>query len=168
VRDLLMDNSTSFRSEQIKQLCEKWTVTRLFRTAYRASGNGIVERNHRTIKCMAERSGITPIEALFWYNITPRRSAEVSSAPYKSLFTYEWRHPEVNVLELNEPIGDNCDFNIGDAVCVKPPNCRCTSRWGRGSVTKINSKNNVEVNGMARHVLDLRKRKEGDKNIYED
>jgi len=40
---------------------------------------------------------------------------------------------------------------------VKPPGARCTTQWGRGVVTKVNSRNNVEVNHVPRHVLDLRK-----------
>ena len=36
-----------------------------------------------------------------------------------------------------------------DEVWVKPANPRCTSQWGRGVVTKVNSTNNVEVGGNA-------------------
>ena len=39
---------------------------------------------------------------------------------------------------------------------VKPPDVKCTSVWARGNVTAINSANNLEVDGMPRHVLDLR------------
>ena len=40
---------------------------------------------------------------------------------------------------------------------VKPPVSRCTTPWGKGVVTEINSDNNVEVNGIPRHVADLRR-----------
>ena len=46
---------------------------------------------------------------------------------------------------------------VGEEVWVKPPNARCTTQWGRGRVTAINSRNNVSVDGMPRHILDLRK-----------
>lgn len=48
-------------------------------------------------------------------------------------------------------------IKIGEEVWVKPSNARCTSRWGRGTVTDVHSQNNVSVGGMPRHVLDLRR-----------
>ena len=36
-----------------------------FRAAYHPGGNDIVERNHRTIKAIAERGYISPMEAVF-------------------------------------------------------------------------------------------------------
>ena len=39
----------------------------------------------------------------------------------------------------------------------KPVNKRCTSRWTEGVVTGIVSRNNVEVDGVPRHVLDIRR-----------
>ena len=40
---------------------------------------------------------------------------------------------------------------------VKPGGARCTTRWQRGEVTGTNSANNVDVDGMARHILDVRR-----------
>ena len=40
---------------------------------------------------------------------------------------------------------------------VKPPVSRCTTHWGKRVVTEINLDNNVEVNGIPRHVADLRR-----------
>ena len=40
-------------------------------------------------------------------------------------------------------------------MVVKPVNKRCTSRWTEGVVTGIVSRNNVEVDGVPRHVLDI-------------
>ena len=67
-----MDNSTVFRSLAMTAFMERWKVRSFFRAAYRPSGNGIVERHHRTIKAMAERGSISPLEATFWYNMSPR------------------------------------------------------------------------------------------------
>jgi len=58
VSELLLDNSPCFRSQWIKEVCEKWSVILIFRCAYRPSGNGIIERNHRTIKRAAVRAKI--------------------------------------------------------------------------------------------------------------
>ena len=46
-------------------------------------------------------------------------------------------------------------MEVGDEVWVKPAVIRCTSQWGRGVVTKVNSTNNVEVGEMPCHILDL-------------
>ena len=54
---LLLDNSASFTSSRMKDFCQKWKVKLIFRGAYRLSGTWIVEKNHRTIKRMAARSG---------------------------------------------------------------------------------------------------------------
>ena len=43
-------------------------------------------------------------------------------------------------------------YKIGDEVFVKPTVSRCTTPWSKGVVTKINSDNNVEVNGIPRQV----------------
>ena len=51
----------------MKRMFEKWNIHRLFRAAYRPGGNGIVERNHRTIKAIAEKGNITPEEAVFFF-----------------------------------------------------------------------------------------------------
>ena len=40
---------------------------------------------------------------------------------------------------------------------MKPPNTRCTTQWGRGVITYVQSPNNLCVDGMPRHILDLRR-----------
>jgi len=54
--ELLMDNDTAFRSVVFKRFLDRWTVRAHFRCAYVASGNGIVERCHRSVKREADRS----------------------------------------------------------------------------------------------------------------
>ena len=46
---------------------------------------------------------------------------------------------------------------VGEEVWVKPRDARCTSQWKRGTVTDVNSPNNVSVNGIPRHILDVRR-----------
>ena len=65
MEELLMDNATVFWSELLKRALDNWRVRRFFRAAYHRSSNGIVERHHRTIKTMAERGSISPMEAVF-------------------------------------------------------------------------------------------------------
>ena len=45
---------------------------------------------------------------------------------------------------------------IGEEVWVRPGGARCTTRRGRGIVTGVNSANNIEVDGVPRHILDVR------------
>ena len=60
VEEVLMDDGASFHSKVLRELCEEWDVNQYFRSVYHQSGNGIIERNHRTIKAGAERSRISP------------------------------------------------------------------------------------------------------------
>ena len=126
-----------------------------FRAAYRPSGNGIVERHHRTIKAMAERGGITPSEAVFWYNLSPRSGQNADSVPQRSVFRYDWRHPAADPPLKEEDEVET--IKLGDEVWVKPPHARCTTRWQKGIVTGLNSKSNVSVDGTPRHILDVRR-----------
>ena len=54
--------------------------------------------------------------------------------------------------------GDCIDerVQIGEEVWVRPEGARCTTRWGRGIVTGMDSANNIEVDGVPRHILDFR------------
>ena len=61
VDEVLMDNGAAFRSQALKDMLDKWNVRRYFRAAYRLSGNGIVDKDHRTIKAMAERGQLGDI-----------------------------------------------------------------------------------------------------------
>ena len=151
--ELLLDNGGCFRSAEFRGLCERWGVRTLFRCAHRASGNGIVERHHRTIKRMAERSKQPPEKMVFWYNLSPKSGTDGISSPHKGVYSYEWRHPGRAVRHGNEL---NDEFSVGDYVWVKPGDARCTTRWNRGQVTDILGRNNVEVDGVPRHILDIR------------
>jgi transposase InsO family protein/ribonuclease HI len=158
--ELLMDNSTTFHSRSVRFLCEKWGVRLRYRCAYRPQGNGIVERNHRTIKRMAARTGKSIEEMVFWYNCTPR-SKNPRIRPCQGVFTYDWRCPGENV-ELESPSSSSCKqstWEVGEEVYVKPEGVRCTSQWGHGVVTKQGECcGGVEVNGVRRHVTDVRKK----------
>ena len=157
VDELLMDNARAFQSEEMKQMLERWGVVPYYRAAHRASGNGIVERSHRTIKAMAERSGKSPIESVFYYNVAPRNGQKPETVPQRSLFTYDWRLPGQPAETSSRQQCEGPRVQIGEEVWVKPGSARCTTHWTRGEVTGINSSNNIEVDGMARHVLDLRR-----------
>jgi transposase InsO family protein/ribonuclease HI len=156
--EILLDNSATFRSAEVQQLFQKWAVRARFRCAYRPSGNGLVERIHRTVKRVAARSGISPKEATFWYNLAPM-DGNSESAPSTVLFSsnYRWRNPSSSVaVSLCPSSGGGGPFCVGDLVYVKPSPMRCTTQWPTGRVTAILSEHAVEVDGIPRHVADCR------------
>ena len=58
-------------------------------------------------------------------------------------------------------------IRVGEEVWVKPPDAKCTTQWGRGIATVMPSRNNLSVDGMPRHILDVRrvlKRSEDEEN----
>ena len=156
VGEVLLDNGPAFRSEQFQSFLRRWNVGVFFRAAYRPSGNGIVERNHRTIKAMAERGALSPIDAVFYYNCSPRTGQKEESIPQKSVMTYEWRIPDEQSMARKEELPGTSFVKVGDEVWVKPGNARCTTQWDKGVVTKINSSSNIDVDHVPRHILDLR------------
>jgi ribonuclease HI len=156
--ELLLDNSATFRSATLEEFADEWGICLRFRAAYAPSGNGIVERNHRTIKRMAARGNISPEEATFWFNVTPRQEGSDKSVPSRCVFSYPWRVPYDVCVQSRSGIERSSSFAIGTDVWVKPPMPSCTEQWSRGRVTRIVSDHVVEVDGMPRHVRDLRKR----------
>ena len=154
--ELLLDNSSTFRSRQLAQVCETWNVRRVFRCALRPAGNGIIERHHRTIKRQAARSGKNPLDIVFWYNMAPL-SGTSNVVPAAMLFKYDWRNPDVrdNSLATKATTWKN-KHRVGDRVFVKPARAKCTTRWPMGLVTAVPSATQVEVDWMPRHVADCR------------
>jgi len=200
--ELLMDNGAAFRSAEMRQLLDRWGVKAIFRAAHRPSGNGIVERNFRTVKRTAARCRISIPHALFWYNATKKDVAGAS--PAELLGGARWRLPPIpgglpsfdrntrvshetsrlsqdssseeseTDTEMQSP-GDsdgeiaehsedsegenrrtNAEIAVGDEVFTRPPTARCHTPWPRGVVTGINSERSVDVNGVPRHVADVR------------
>jgi transposase InsO family protein len=151
---LLSDNGSVFRSQEMRAFCESWGIDQLFRSAYRPSGNGVVERNHRTIKRMAARSGGNILKMVFWYNLSPMEGVDSRSVPSYNVFNYEWKPPGVALEKSTTPENG---FIPGEKVYVKPSHARCTSRWARGVVTGAAGPLSVEVDGIPRHVADVRR-----------
>ena len=101
-----------------------------YRAAYKPSGNGIIELNHRTITVLSERGNISPLEVVYWYNMTPKDGQKLESIPCKGIFTYEWRYPMQ--IPAIEPRSDFGRLAIGDEVWVNPADGKCTSQWSKG------------------------------------
>ena len=95
------------------------------------------------------------MEADFWYNVSPRAGQDENSVPQRAVFRYEWRHPAVQPKLKDHD--KEATVEVGEEVWVKPADGRCTAHWQKGVVTAINSRNNVSVDGMPRHILDVRR-----------
>ncbi len=149
--ELLLDNALVFKSAELRGMCDKWGINVRYRAAYRPQGNGIVERNHKTIKRTAARSGRDPTEACFWYNFAPRNPSEKS--PSEHVYRKQWRHP---CKQRREEVQGNTQFELGERVWVKPCPPRCDVQWTQGEVTRLNDEHTVEVDGIPRHVSHLR------------
>ena len=168
VKEVLLDNAPAFHAEEISTMLSKWGVRSYYRAAYRASGNGIVERHHRTIKAMAERLEKNPIEAVYWYNVSPKYGQREDSVPQSAVHTYTWKLKGYQD-DCEEPAPE-CEVRVGDEVWVKPGKARCTTKWQKGVITGVCGPNNVQVDGMARHILDIRGRNVGseDEEVAEE
>ena len=88
VMEVIMDNGTVFHSEIFQTMLKKWKIRSYYRAANRPGGNGIVERHHRTVKAIAERGGISPEEATFWYNMAPKVGQKDDTVLHRSVFNY--------------------------------------------------------------------------------
>ncbi|KAK3867507.1 hypothetical protein Pcinc_027036 [Petrolisthes cinctipes] len=70
------------------------------------------------------------------------------------IFNYEVRLLGIDSVSKNEQPVD-LSFEVGDRVWVRHPSRRCDIRSHVGTVTKITSAQNIEVDGTPRHVRDL-------------
>ncbi|XP_045124573.1 uncharacterized protein LOC123512301 [Portunus trituberculatus] len=159
--ELLCDNDTVFRGRRFAAFAARWGVSLRFRGAYAPSGNGIVERNHRTVKVIAARKGCSVAEAVHLYNVTPRDET-VASAPVSGIYRYRVRdcvrHDQVQRAVHTSPDVARKNYTVDDAVWVRRRGERCTSASQPGVVTRVTSPQVVEVDGVPRHVRDLRHR----------
>ena len=161
--ELLSDNDTVFRGRRFTAFAARWGVSLRFRAAYAPSGNGIVERNHRTVKVIAARKRCSIAEAVHLYNVTPRDGTTATEVPACGVYRYEVRdcvrrEQEQRAADAAPDADDSEDYATGDAVWIRERGERCTAASRPGVVTGVNSPQVVEVDGVPRHVRDLRHR----------
>ena len=154
--EILTDNDTAFRRQSFKTFLDEWGVSIHFRCAYAPSGNGIMERCHRSIKRIATRKKCSISEAVYWYNVTPKDDTSQSSAPANMIHCYPTRLKGIDKVQLKASRQPRTKYMVGDQVWAKDPHGRCTTRYKRGSVTEVTSPQNIMVDGMPRHAKDLR------------
>lgn len=154
---ILMDNARSFRSAAMRSFLREWSVEPLYRCAHRPEGNAIIERLHRTIKSKAARSNADPLQIVYWYNVTPRDGTNEETVPSVAVHKYRWRMPMLSDPTSTRPQKDELHgFKRGDTVFVKPASARCTYSWPPGIITDIISDQQLEIDGIPRHVADVR------------
>ena len=156
--ELLTDNDTAFRSKMFRKFAERWGVRIHFRCAHAASGNGIVERCHRSVKRIAARKQCSIAEAVYWYNVAPKDGVDPLTVPANKLYSYDLRVRVVDNMPSEDLSRGKNPYQISDTVWVKPPGTRCNTRFTRGIMSKVTSDVAVEVDGMPRHIRDLRYR----------
>ena len=152
---LLLDNATVFKSRRFVDVCERWSVSVIYRAAYRPSGNGIIEHHHRTIKRMAARTGQHILDMVFWYNFAPLSGEDESGSPHAAIHSYKVRCP----LNRRSSPKDNrvqTSLRKGQRVLTKPRDCRCTTPWSVRTISAITGDGAVEVDGVHRHAADIR------------
>ena len=70
------------------------------------------------------------------------------------LYSYKWCYLFDELAPDRE--SDAMSFKAGDHVYVKPPGAKCSTEWPRTTVSKVNSPTKLEINGVPRHVADVR------------
>lgn len=161
--EILLDNATAFRSAVFSTFLTRWGVRTLFRCAYYPAGNSIVERCHRTVKCIAARSRCSISDAVYFYNVTPKDDVDEISSPANMIYNYSIRIRGVDSVAYIGPTDDSANrFKVGDTVWVRPVASRCNVQYDRGIVTNVLSPQAVEIDGVPRHVKDVRMRARDD------
>ena len=155
---VLLDNYSTFRGAAVRSLFSGMDVEIVFRCVNRPSGNGIVERCHRTVKRMVARTGRQVGEMLAWYNSTPNANGIV---PASTMFAFKRRLPIskefMDGQVISRPTNIQQEFKIGDAVFTKPAKTTCMTRWNKGNVTKALDGLQIEVDGVPYHVSHVRR-----------
>ena len=155
--ELLTDNGAAFSGEEFGWFAENWAYNYDFRCIYVPSGNGIIERCHRTIKRITAKTHCSVMEALYWYNITPKDDATASTAPANAIYNYCVRVKGIDTAPLLGHV-DSGPYNVRDAVWVKAPHSRGSTQFKTRMVTGIYSPHSVLISGIPRHIRDLHSR----------
>ena len=161
--EILADNDTAFRSRDFAVFASKWGMRLRFRAVHQPSGNGIIERNHRTVKVIAARKRCSVSEAVHLYNVTPLDGERADTSPAAQVYRYTIRDrvqagaaDAINLGTAARPgqddVTDGDGYAVGDEVWMRVPGTRCGEESRRGVVTGMLSQQVVEVGGAPWHV----------------
>ena len=131
--------------------CKVLWIQIRFRCVYIPSGNGIVERSHRTMKHIAVRIQCSLTEAVYWHNMTPKDDTTASIAPVNLIYTYHTHMKSIDTPSLLDTI-DSCAYTTRDDVWVKRLHKQCTTQFKKGRMTNVYSPHSILVNGVPHYV----------------
>ena len=153
--EILTDNDTAFTSKDFGEFARNWDVHLRFQGAYSPSGNGIVERSHRTVKTITTRKNYSILETVYWHNVTPKDNVSPCTASADALHRYRVQVEGIEDNLLPEPEVIRGKFEKGDVVWVENPRGKCTTKYSTGRVTEVISPQSVKIDGVPHHVKDL-------------
>ena len=87
--------------------------------------------------------------------MTPKDDASASTAPANVIYSYLARIKGIDIILPLEDAGIS-SYKVGDSVWVKIPHGRCTTQFGKGTITGVYSPHSVLVDGTHHHVKDIR------------
>lgn len=116
--EFLTNNDTAFRRRMFADFAKKWFVRLCFHCAHVPSGNGIIERCHRTVMVIAARKGCSVAKAVYLYNLRPQDDLTSSTAPVNMLYQHRVRVRKVDPREESEPEVEG-PYQAGDKVWVR-------------------------------------------------
>ena len=152
--EILTNNNTAFTSKDFGEFARNWDLHLRFRCPYSLSGNGIVERSHRTVKTIVARKNCSILEAVYWHNVTTKDDISPCTALADMLHRYHFRIKGVEDNPFPEPEVTRGKYEKGDVVWVKNTRGKCTTKYSIGCVTEVISPQSVEVDRVPHHVKD--------------
>lgn len=134
-----------------------------YRVTYAPTGNGIVERNHRTVKVITTRNHCSIPEAVHLYNVMSCDRKTMTEAPASGVYSYEVQDCIQQTQEQHPcdtvPGDERGDaYSEGDPVWIRNRGECCTSTSQPRVVTRVISLQVVEVDDVLWHVRDMRHR----------
>ena len=151
----LTDNDPAFCSSEFRAFAREWKINLRFRCAYAPARNRIAERCHHTVKRTTAKMRCSIHEAVYRHNVTPKDGESPQTASANRIHWYK-----VRVKGFDTPITSSDPkhsfYQIGDHVWVKVPHSWCTTKFNRGRVTGMISPQSLLVDGIPRHMKDLR------------
>ena len=86
----------------------------------------------------------------------PKDNMSSATAPANMVYRYHIQLKRINGTSVPTHNQQQAVFKPGDRVWVKTPHGRCTTKYKVGHVTGITSALNITVDGMPRHMKELR------------
>ena len=131
--EILTDNDTMFTCRQFKEFTSSWGV----HLRFPVSSCNSWECSHRSIKTITARKNCPVLEAVYWYNVTPKDNLSASTLPDDMLHRYHIWVRDIDATPLPEAQITGGRYEKGDVVEVKTPHGRYTTKFGTGPVTEV-------------------------------